>query len=123
MASPLLVTTNVARYRHAPVQSLENLIEHADMAPDDLATVQDAAVARRDRFDIALVENIPDAGPDGVGRRPLQPPIARVQQKRSQLGRGRIVVVGDDPWYVRPGAPDMGEHVRAEQRPRRLIIE
>ncbi len=89
-----------------------------------LAAAQHAAVAGRDRLDVVFVEHVGDAAPDRVGRRALQPPVARVQHERSQLALGRgVVVVGDDPGSVRTVAPDMGEQVRAEQRPRRTVVE
>src|SRR5205809_305701 len=70
VGSALPVTADVTRDGHAPVQPFENFVQHADMAFDRVAAVQDAAVARGDGLDVAAVEHVGDAAPDGIGRRP-----------------------------------------------------
>src|SRR5215813_5450759 len=71
----LLVAADVARYGHALVASLEELIQHAVMPRYHVATSQDTAVARRDCLNVVFVEHVADTTADRVGRRAFQPPI------------------------------------------------
>src|SRR5262245_13119679 len=65
--SALLVAKDVARYGHALVAGLEEVIQHSVMSGHHFAAAQDAAVARCDGLDIELVEHLADAAPDLVG--------------------------------------------------------
>src|SRR5262249_35059031 len=113
--SALLVTINVAGLRHALVTGFEKRIEHPVVPCHDSAAAENATVAGCDGLDVILVENRVDTATDRVGWRALQPPISRVEHKRSQLASSRGVgLLVNYPGPQRMLAPDVGEEVRAE---------
>ena len=71
----LLLASDIARHRDALVAGLEKIIEHLVMPRHYVAAAQDAAVTRRDAFNVEFFKHRVDAAADGVGWRAFQATI------------------------------------------------